>query len=225
MNRDKIIIAIDGPAGSGKSSTAQRVAQALYYLYLDSGAMYRSVTLKVLQNDIDPENTNRIVEIARNAVIDLEYKNNHLQIFLDGENVTYAIRSPKVTAAISPIAANREIREILVRKQRRIGKNGGVVAEGRDIGTVVFPDAELKIYMQASIKARAQRRQKQFLEEGIQIDLDELIDDIRQRDQYDENREHSPLCTADDAIILDTSTMTLDEQVEWIVNKAKEHGA
>lgn len=224
MNRGKIIT-IDGPAGSGKSSTAYRVASELGYIYLDSGAMYRAITLKVLDSKIDPDSGEKVAAVAQNTKIDLVSENGYNRIRLDGKDVTSLIRAPRISRAISNIAANKKVRAVLAKKQKEIGQNGGIVAEGRDMGTVVFPHADLKIYMTASIQARAQRRYKQLKKTGIKVDLDDLIHEIRQRDQLDETREHSPLRKSDDSIILDTSNMSLSEQVNWIVNKAKSLGA
>ncbi|MDZ7722729.1 MAG: (d)CMP kinase [candidate division KSB1 bacterium] len=224
MNTKKIIT-IDGPAGSGKSSTSKRVASELGYTYLDSGSMYRAVTLKVLELNINPQSDRQVQEIAEKAEIELISQNGQNQILLDGKDVTSEIREPKISKTISSVAANKGVRSILAEKQKEIGKYSGIVAEGRDMGTVVFPDADLKIYMTASIQARAERRYKQLLESGIKVDLDKLISEIRERDKMDSTRKHSPLRQADDSIILDTSNMSLDDQVNWIVDKAKALGA
>lgn len=222
MSRKKLVIAIDGPAASGKSTTAKLVAARLGYLHIDTGAMYRAFTLKLLRSGQDRFYSKKIATLADSTRIELLPDNGSLKVLLDGEDVTENIRSSEVTTAVSSVSAVREVRQAMVREQRRLGKGGGVVLEGRDIGTVVFPDAELKIFMVASIEARALRRQRELEAKGVTADLDTLIKEIRERDEKDSRREESPLRKADDAIVLDTSTMTIDEQVEFVVQKAKE---
>ncbi len=222
MSRKKLVIAIDGPAASGKSTTAKLVAARLGYLHIDTGAMYRAFTLKLLRSGLDGFYSRKIAQLAEATRIELQPENGSLKVLLDGEDVTEKIRSPEVTAAVSSVSTVREVRLAMVKEQRRLGKAGGVVLEGRDIGTVVFPDADLKIFMVASIEARALRRQREMEAQGIVADLETLIKEIRERDEKDSSREESPLRKADDAIELDTSTMTIDEQVEFVVQKAKE---
>ncbi len=224
-DKKKITIAIDGPAGSGKSSTAQKVAQELGYLFLDSGAMYRSVTLKVLQEIADPYDHEASKKAAENANIEFVRDGNRQRVYLDGVEVTEVIRKPLVTNNIAPVAANPAVRHILVEKQREIGIHGGIVAEGRDIGTVVFKNAELKIFMKASIEERAKRRQKEMCDKGLKVDLERLMQEIRQRDKSDSTREHGALKKAPDAVVVDTSNMTFDQQVDFIVKQARERGA
>ncbi len=218
----KICIAIDGPAGSGKSTTAKLVAEKLGYMHLDTGAMYRAVTLNVLQNNIDIHDETKVVEIARLSDIKLEKTNNILKVYLNGTDVSQEIRTPRITSSIAPIAANPRVREILVAIQRRIMKNGGVVAEGRDIGTNVCPNAELKIFLVASIEERAKRRYKELAEKGIRVDMDELISDIKVRDSHDTGRKTNPLKQAPDAVLLDTSDLSIDQQVDFVIRKALE---
>ncbi|GAB4379160.1 MAG: (d)CMP kinase [Calditrichia bacterium] len=220
--RKKITIAIDGPAASGKSTTARLVAQRLGYLYIDSGAMYRAITLKAIQAGIPTTDSDRIAELAANTDIQLGSDNRHTVIFMNGKDVSRDIRSPEVDQQISPVAANVRVREILVKKQQEMGKDGGVVMDGRDIGTVVFPHAELKIYMIASVEARAERRLKEQQKRGIQVSLDTIISDIRHRDNQDMNRSHGPLKKAPDAIEIDTTHLTIPQQVEKIVQLARE---
>ncbi len=221
----KITIAIDGPAGSGKSSTAQKVAQELGYLFLDSGAMYRAVTLHVLQDIADPHDAEASRRAAERSDIEFVRDGNIQRVYLNGVEVTEVIRKPLVTNNIAPVAANPAVRDILVQKQRAIGANGGIVAEGRDIGTVVFKDAELKIFMSASIEERAKRRQKEMMQKGLRVDLDKLKQEIRLRDKSDSTREHGALKKAPDALVIDTSNMSFDQQVAFIVAKARERGA
>lgn len=222
MSRKKLVIAIDGPAASGKSTTAKLVAARLGYLHIDTGAMYRAFTLKILRSGVDGFYSKKIASLAEATRIELQPDNGSLKVLLDGEDVTEQIRSPEVTTAVSSVSSVRDVRQALVKEQRRLGKDGGVVLEGRDIGTVVFPDADLKIFMVASIEARALRRQRELAAKGISTDLEALMREIRERDEKDSSREESPLRKADDAIVLDTTALTIDEQVEFVVQKAQE---
>lgn len=230
----KIVIAIDGPAAAGKSTTARLVAERLGYLHVDTGAMYRAMTLKVLLCGIDPNDVAEVEKLAEQTEIRLERDTGtpaevsngrqagSLRVFVDGNDVTDEIRRPEVDRAVSAVSSYKKVREVMVREQRRMGEHGGIVLEGRDIGTVVFPDADLKIYMVANVEERARRRQKELAAQGITTSLDDLVKEIVTRDEKDSRRALSPLRKADDAIILDTSTMTVDQQVEFITRKAKE---
>ena len=183
--------------------------------------MYRAMTLKILRSGVDEYYSKRLAEIVATTRVELQPMNGRLHVLLDGEDVTDEIRTPAVTTAVSSVSTIRFVREAMVNEQRRIGKNGGVVLEGRDIGTVVFPDADLKIYMVASIEARAERRRRELEAKGIVTDLEMLKREIRQRDEKDSTRNESPLRKADDAIELDTSNMTIEEQVQFVVQKAE----
>jgi cytidylate kinase len=218
----KLVIAVDGPAASGKSTTSKLVAKDLGYLYVDTGAMYRAMTLKVLQHEINLEAEERISRLAEKTNIRLEQHDDQLKVFLDSKEVTRAIRSRAVTNAVSAVSAIKKVREVMVREQRRIGVNGGIVLDGRDIGTVVFPNADMKIFMMANVNERASRRQKDLIKEGIDVSLEELVEEINERDRKDSKRNISPLRKADDAIILDTTNLTIAKQVKFIVNKANE---
>lgn len=218
----KIIIAIDGPAGSGKSTTARLVAQKLGYIYIDTGAMYRALTLKVIESGIDPNDESSIIKIAENTKIELLYENGNLKVILDGKDVSEKIRSPEVTSLVSIVSAHPKLRDIMVKKQRELGRNGGVVMDGRDIGTVVFPDADLKIFMTADVRERAKRRQKELKAQGFNVEIEKLIKEIEERDKFDSTREVGPLKKADDAIEIDTTNLTIDEQVELVLKKAYE---
>ncbi len=222
QNLKKLVIAVDGPAASGKSTTSKLVAKDLGYLYVDTGAMYRAMTLKVLQHKINLEVEERISRLAEKTNIRLEQHDDQLKVFLDRKDVTHAIRSQAVTNAVSAVSAIKKVREVMVREQRRMGANGGIVLDGRDIGTVVFPNADLKIFMIANVKERASRRQKDLIKEGVDVSLEELVDEINERDRKDSRRNISPLRKADDAIILDTTNLVIAEQVKFIVNKANE---
>jgi len=218
----KICIAIDGPAGSGKSTTARMVAERLGYLHLDTGAMYRAVTLHALQQHIDLLDNDKLVTVTQNSQIHFENNGSTQRVFLNGADVTEAIRTPQVTNSIGPVAANPQVRAILVEKQQEVMRHGGVVAEGRDIGTVVCPQAELKIFMMASIAERARRRYKEMQEKGIKVDMQTLIKDMEQRDSQDTDRKVNPLKKAGDAILLDNSQMSVAEQVDFVIHKVQE---
>jgi CMP/dCMP kinase len=217
----KLVVAIDGPAASGKSTTAKLVARELGYLYLDTGAMYRAMTLKVLEQKIDIGSEEEIIRIAENTQINFAHRDDQIRIFLDNRDVTKKIRSQAVTAAVSAVSAIERIREVMVREQRRMSAEGGIVVDGRDIGTVVFPNADLKIFMIADVTERARRRQKDLQSEGIDVPVDQLEREITERDRQDSGRYISPLKQASNAIMVDTSRMTIDEQVKLIVDRAK----
>jgi len=226
----KLTIAIDGPAGSGKSSVARVVAQRLGYLYLDSGAMYRALALRALQNNgIALASEKELEELARDTKIDLQPAPPtlhdpaiHNRVLLDGHDVTQAIRSSQVAQAASHVATIPGVRKILVAAQQRAGANGGVVMEGRDIGTVVFPRAELKIFLEATPEARAERRWKEHLEKGEHLELALVVEEVRQRDKRDTERKVSPLVRAADAVLVDNTAMDVEETARLILLLARE---
>ncbi len=217
-----MIIAIDGPAGSGKSSTAKLVAKILGIIHLDTGAMYRAVTLKSLRRGIKPTDLGRLASCVDNLDLDFENTPSGLRVFLDGEDVTEEIRSPQVTRLVSDYCKPSVVRTALVTLQRRMGSIGACVCEGRDIGTVVFPEAPLKVFMVASVEIRAERRLKELNAAGVEKTIDDLIKEIEERDHKDSTREISPLKKADDAVELDTSNLSLIEQAESIVTLARQ---
>ena len=218
----KITIAIDGPAASGKSTTAREVAQRLGYIYIDTGAMYRAVTLKALESQVNVHDINKVAELAEKVKIEFGKNNQKTIIYLDGKDVSDDIRAPRIDQQISPVAANPEVRKVMVKKQQEMGKHGGVILDGRDIGTVVFPKAELKIYMLASVEVRALRRKREMEQKGLEIDLDKIENDIRYRDRQDMGRSHGPLKKAEDALEIDTTRLTIEQQVDLILKLAKE---
>ncbi|MDX2254952.1 MAG: bifunctional pantoate--beta-alanine ligase/(d)CMP kinase [Pseudanabaenaceae cyanobacterium bins.39] len=221
-NVRKPIIAIDGPAGAGKSTVTKQVAQQLGLLFLDTGAMYRSVTLAVLRQGIDWQDQEQVQAIAANSKIQLvanPIANQPMQVFLNDENITAAIRTPEVTAKVSAIAAQPAVREILVKQQQQMGIAGGVVMEGRDIGTHVFPDAEVKIFLTASPQERAKRRQADLIAQGqTPPELHILEQEIIERDRQDSTRQHAPLIQADDATLVNTDGLSIEQVVATIVN-------
>jgi len=217
----KIIVAIDGPAGSGKSTTARESAKRLDYIYIDTGAMYRAAALGFRQMKLDF--TDDDFTVLMNTIdIELVQGPNGQITLLNGVDVSNEIRTPEITKLVSPVSANAVVRERLVSMQRNLGKAGGVVMDGRDIGTVVFPDADLKIYMVASAEARAKRRTLELLAKGIEVNEQQIKQDLISRDNYDSNRDNSPLKQADDALIIDTSILSINEQTEIVVNLALE---
>jgi len=223
-----VIIAIDGPAGSGKSSTAKEVARRVSALYIDTGAMYRAVALSCLRHDLTPE-SDRLFEHLQRINIEFESSDTGLHVFLDGEDVSDAIRDSKISEWSSRFSKMPAVRERLVSIQRELAKNevnagGKVVMEGRDIGTVVFPHAELKVFLRADPAIRAERRVKQLQEKGTQADVQTILREIIERDTRDESREMSPLVKAADAIELDTSGLSFEEQVENIIGLIQGNG-
>jgi len=219
MEARKPIIAIDGPVGSGKSTTARKVAQKLGFVYVDTGAMYRAVTLDVLNHGVDPEHEEDVGNVVAKSYVELLLNDDGSQkTILNGIDVTERIRDLDVTRAVSAVSAMKSVREKMTEIQREIGRNGGIVMEGRDIGTIVFPDAEFKIYIDASTEVRAQRRYKELSAKGIKIEIDDLTREIRERDRLNIERAIAPLRKAEDAIYIDTSDMTFDEQVSAIIS-------
>ena len=217
-----MIIAIDGPAGAGKSTVAKILAHKLGFLYIDTGAMYRALTLKAIETEIDIEDAPRLIEMASQAQIDL--KNNQdgsLKIFLDGKDVTDQIRHPCITKLVSDIAKIKGVREAMLKLQRKLGRQIDSVLDGRDIGTIVFPDADKKFYIDAKFEERVKRRYKELKELGQDVTLDDIEDDLRNRDTIDSTREFAPLKKAEDAIYIDTTNMTIDEVVEKILKEIK----
>ena len=216
-----MIIAIDGPAASGKSTSAKLLAKELGYLYLDTGAMYRCIAFSILENKIDISNQDSLAKFLKNFEIDLKKTNNNLSFFVNGKNVTNKIRKSDVSQKVSEVSAIPIIREYMVRIQRSFTKNNSCVMEGRDIGTVVFPNAEFKFFFIASDEVRAKRRQLELESLGEKKSLVNLMHEIKKRDKFDSERGHSPLRKAFNAIEVDTTNMTIDEQVNFMLRKIK----
>ncbi len=213
MDDELTVVAIDGPAGSGKSTVARKLAEALELEYLDTGAMYRSVTFAALANGIDPDDEDKVAAVAREVRIDLDPDGS---VVVDGVDATTQIRGPEVSRSVSAVAANQAVRSELVSRQREWARRrGGGVLEGRDIGTVVFPSARLKVYLTADPEVRASRRAREVTD----LDYGAVAADLARRDQVDSSRRHDPLRQADDAIIVDTSQLTIDEVVALLVEK------
>lgn len=214
-------VAIDGPAGAGKSTVAKRVADALNYLYIDTGAMYRAATWVALEQKADLNNHDLITRLVERADIQLaapdEKSAGKVRVFVNGADVSFIVRSRIITKHVSPISAIGGVRRILVEKQKKIGENGSVVMDGRDIGTVVLPHAEVKVFLTASAEIRAERRLKDMKEMGQIADLQTIIDDIKLRDHLDSTREIAPLRQAEDAVLIDTDNHSIDQVVELVL--------
>ena len=214
----RLIIAIDGPVGSGKSTLARRVAELLGYVYVDTGAMYRALAFKALRNGLALDgHDEELVALARATRIDLRADEGAQRVLLDHDDVTTAIRTPEVSQAASKIAVNPGVRQVLVAEQRRAGEQGGVVMEGRDIGSVVFPEAHLKIFLTASPETRAERRWREHQQKGDDINLQRTLEEIHERDRRDLQRSTSPLVRAADAVVVDSSAMEPEEVARLVV--------
>lgn len=221
MNVKKIVIAIDGYSACGKSTTAKQVASVLGYRYIDTGAMYRAVTLYFLDHHVALTNPKEVMKALNDIQINFKVNaKNVSEAYLNGLNVEKDIRKMRVSEFVSQVSAIREVRHAMVDQQRKMGKERGVVLDGRDIGTVVFPQAELKLFMTADVLVRAFRRQKELLDKDQMVDLDEVIDNILHRDKIDTTRAESPLRQAEDATVIDTTHITIDEQVDEVVRLA-----
>lgn len=215
-----MIIAIDGPAGAGKSTVARIIAQKLGFIYIDTGAMYRALTLKSLREKIDIKDNQRIIKMAASSCIELTNNpDGSVKVFLDKMDVSKEIRQPCITQFVSDIAKIKEVREIMLRLQRRLGGQNNVVLDGRDIGTIVFPDADRKFYIDAEINERIKRRYKELRDLGQSVEIKDVQSDLSKRDKIDSTREFAPLKKAEDAIYIDTTDMTIEE----VVNKILEH--
>jgi cytidylate kinase len=215
------IIAIDGPAGSGKSTTARLVAQKLGFLYLDTGAMYRAITWKALRLGVEVNNEDELKQLAEDSVITFENKGGVNRIFLDGEDVTEKIREPQVNRNVSYVSMHKKVRKILVEMQNKLGEENDIVAEGRDTTSVVFPQA-FKVFLDADIKERAQRRFRELKEKKIDTNVDEQMTEISRRDKLDSEREASPLLQVKDAVVVDTTHLTIEQQVDRVIELFKQ---
>ena len=222
MAERRLIIAIDGPAGAGKSTVARTVARRLDYLFINTGAMYRAVAWKALRQGVSLDDTERIGRLAEESLIELAGNVDSMRVLIDGRDITNEIATPQISQAASVVSAIPTVRRALVARQQQMGRAGGVVIEGRDIGTQVFPNAEVKIYLDASSDARAQRRFDEDSARGVAVaSFDRMKSEIEERDHRDKTRADSPLTQAEDAVYIDSSAMTIDEVVERILGIAK----
>ena len=224
----KITIAIDGPAASGKTTVGEKLARQLGFLFFDTGIMYRAVTLAVLRSNTDPKVEILVSELAEKIKIDVAPPGKDdgrlADVLLDGDDVTWDVRSREVEANVSVVSTYKGVRDAMTEQQRRIGARGDVVMVGRDIGTVVFPDADLKVFLEASAEERARRRHTELVNRGQAADYDQILASTRQRDEIDRNRVIAPLKPADDAVILDTDNVAIDDVVDKILSLIKERG-
>lgn len=220
----KIIITIDGYSSCGKSTLAKQLAKELNYVYIDSGAMYRAITLYFLRNHIDWTKKKQVTEALQNIQLDFHFnpQSQQSEMYLNDENVEYVIRDLVIAEKVSEVSTIKEVREFAVAAQRAMGKKKGIVMDGRDIGTTVFPDAELKIFMNADNAVRVERRFKELYEKNPNVTIEEVKDNLEMRDYIDSNREISPLRKADDAIVLDNTNITPEEQLIFAVGKARD---
>ena len=217
----KFIIAIDGPAGAGKSTVAKRLAMELGYTYMDTGAMYRAFAWKVKKEETDLGNEKELKKALEETRIELMEQNSHLRVLIDGVDVTVQIRTPEISQMASKVSALKMVREKMVEFQRVIGSQGGVVVEGRDIGTVVFPRAEVKIYLDASQQERARRRYQELEAQGKKVTLEETLEEMIERDRRDQERDISPLRKAEDAIVIDSTSLEVESVVQSILQAVK----
>jgi cytidylate kinase len=215
----RLTIAIDGPSGAGKSTVGRTLAERLGYRYIDTGAMYRAVALKVKEKALVLGDESKLSALVSSLRITFVEKGRETAVLCNGKDVTKAIRSPEMSRLASDISRKKVVREALVQKQREMGMAGGVVLEGRDIGTVVFPDAEVKFYLDANTEERGRRRFKELLEKGMKVDFDDTLEEVRTRDHRDMNRDISPLRMAEDAFFIDSTGRTVQEIVEEMVQR------
>ncbi len=217
----RLTIAIDGPSGAGKSTVGKALAKRLGYLYIDTGAMYRAVALKAKEKALVSGDEAELCGLVSSLRISFAGKGEEIAVFCNGKDVTKAIRSPEMSRLASDISKKKIVREALVRKQREMAKGGGVVLEGRDIGTVVFPDAEIKFYLDANMEERGRRRFKELVEKGMNVDLNDTLEEVKKRDNNDMNRAISPLRKAEDAFFIDSTGRTVEEIVEEMANRVR----
>jgi cytidylate kinase len=216
----KIVIAIDGPSGSGKSTVGRRLAQRLGYRYLDTGAMYRVAALKAEELSIDVDKEDKLGKACSGLDIVFVQDGDEIRTFCNGKDVSEAIRRPEISALASKISTRKAVRDVLVQMQRRMGVGGGIVVEGRDVGTVVFVGAELKLFLDSTPEERGRRRFGELSEKGVRVSLEETVAEMRRRDQRDRMRKLSPLRKAEDALVIDSTNMTIDEVVEEMFKEA-----
>jgi cytidylate kinase len=220
--RKKLTIAIDGPSGAGKSTVGKSLARRLGYLYIDTGAMYRTVALKVREGSVDPNDEKALAYLASSLYITFVTKGEETHVLCNGEDVTEAIRSPEISRLSSDISMRKVIRKALVQRQREMGRGGGVILEGRDIGTVVFPDADVKFYLDAEKEERGRRRFKELVEKGMNVNFQETLEEVMKRDHNDMKRDFSPLRKAEDAFSVDSTHQSVEEVVQEMIGIVQE---
>lgn len=216
------IVAVDGTAGSGKGTVTKEIAEKLGLIAIDTGAMYRCVALECINKKIACDEIDKIKKVLENIEIDMKRENSSQLIFLNGKDVTREIRNPKVDEVVAKYAAIKEVREKITPMQRKMGENSDIIMEGRDIGTVVFPNADVKVFLDCSVEERARRRYKQNLEKGIQTTYEEVLEGIKERHRLETEREIAPLIKAHDAVYIDSTSMTIDEEVQTVIKIIEE---
>jgi len=220
--RKRLTIAIDGPSGAGKSTVARSLARRLGYVYIDTGAMYRSLALRVQERGISPEDELALNPLALSLLIHFVTEGGQTRVFCEGKDITEAIRTPEISRLASFISKQKGVREALVQMQREMGKEGGVVLEGRDIGTVVFPDADVKFYLDAEVEERGKRRFDELVKKGVKVDLKKTVEEVIERDHNDMHRAISPLKKADDALLIDSTHLSVEKVVGEMVRIVEE---
>lgn len=225
VHKERLRIAIDGPAAAGKSTVAKKIAEELAIVYIDTGAMYRALTFKAIRNNIDVEDEQSLINLLKSTIIELKQNGSSQTVLLDDEDVSAAIRTQEVSNAVSYVAKHRLVREEMVRRQKKLADNINVVMDGRDVGTHILPMAEVKIFLIASAGERANRRHKENIAKGFASNLEQLKKEIEERDERDINREVSPLIQAEDAIAIDTTSLSIEEVVEAILEKVRQYHA
>jgi cytidylate kinase len=221
MKKKGLVIAIDGPSGAGKSTIARLLAQKMGYIYIDTGAMYRAIGWKAKQESIDPADETKLAELCQRTDVTIKQDNNDPRFYVDGRDVSGEIRTPEMGMMASAVSKSPAVRKRLLVLQRELGKNGGVVMDGRDIGTVVFPDAEVKFFLDASAEERGRRRYLELKAKGMDVDLARITKEIRERDEQDSSRALAPLKKADDALLLDSTGMTIEAVLETMAKAVK----
>ncbi len=218
LKKNGLVIAIDGPSGAGKSTTARRLAERLGYLYIDTGAMYRAVGWKAARERIDPADEEGLAALCGRTTVTLDSRGPSLRVFVDGTDVSQAIRTPEMGNQASSVSKSPSVRARLLELQRALGRDGGVVMDGRDIGTVVFPDADVKFFLDASAEERGRRRWRELTDKGIKVDQERITQEIRDRDRQDSSRVLAPLRRADDARVIDSTALTADEVLDRMLD-------
>jgi cytidylate kinase len=221
MNKNGLVIAIDGPSGAGKSTVARILAQRLNYIYIDTGALYRSIGWKAKKERIDLNDELELAKLCGRTEVTIKKDNNDPRFYVDGQDVTGEIRTPEMGMMASAVSKSPAVRARLLSLQRELGRNGGVVMDGRDIGTVIFPEAELKFFLEASAEERGKRRYRELKEKGMNVDLAQITREIRDRDRQDRGRSISPLMKADDAVLIDSSFLNIDQVVDRMLAEIK----
>src|SRR5512135_1213122 len=219
MKKKKLVIAIDGPSGAGKSTLARLLASRLGYIYIDTGAMYRAVGWKAKREGIDPDDEGALADLCRRTEVTIKLDASDPRFYVDGRDVSGEIRTPEMGMMASAVSKSRAVRERLLVLQRELGKNGGVVMDGRDIGTIVFPDADVKFYLDASAEERGRRRYLELRAKGMDVDRARITQEIEERDKQDSGREIAPIKQADDALLIDSSSMSIDEVLNRMVSE------